>query len=397
MVDALVQVERAAVVPLPTRVPRSAALPTVEPTGQPNVVVTTPTSEPEPTSTPASVGAASTEGDPTPTTSPTVTRPTTTGSGPEPTATSRPAIAQADDDDETSHFDVLRQLISTGINEGDPGTAAAWGGRTELYILVLGVDRRADGGDQNADVIILAHLDLIEKRIAAVSIPRDLLVEIPGVGPNKINTSYNYGVETDADSAVAGVALVRDTVEEVFGIPIDGYVLVDFNGFEDAVDAVGGVEVDVPYEIFDPMYPTEDYGTEEVYFAPGLQYMDGETALKYVRTRHADSDDQRRDRQMQVLRAFFDKGRQLSSITKADEMILAASGSIQTSFALDQQLLLARIAWEMDPAQIRWSSLGPPILQPGETPAGAWVYIGDHATIVDFVHDALVTAADRYP
>ncbi|MGH2562062.1 MAG: LCP family protein [Thermomicrobiales bacterium] len=392
VVDAIVQVERAAVVPLPTRAPRSAAVPTVEPTGQPNVVVTVPATEREPTSTPDSVGAAATDADPTPTAAPISTAP-----APEPTATSRPSIAQAGGDDETSHFDVFRQLISSGINEGDPGTAEAWGGRTDLYILILGVDRRAEGGDQNADVIILAHLDLIEKRIAAVSVPRDLLVEIPGVGPDKINGSYNYGVEADADNVVAGVAMVRDTVEDAFGIPIDGYVLVDFDGFEEAVDAVGGIEVNVPYEMYDPAYPTADFGTEEVYFEPGVQHMDGETALKYVRTRHADNDDQRRERQMQVLLALFEKGQQISSITKADELILAASGSIQTSFALDQQLLLARIAWEMEPTQIRWSSLGPPILQPGETPAGAWVYTGDPATIVGFVEDALVTAADRFP
>jgi hypothetical protein len=98
-----------------------------------------------------------------------------------------------------------------------------------------------------------------------------------------------------------------------------------------------------------------------------------------------------------VLLALFEKGKDLSSITKADELILAASESIQTSFTLEQQLLLARIAWEMDPAHIRWSSLAPPILQPGETASGAWVYVGDPVTIVAFVEDALVTTADRYP
>jgi LCP family protein required for cell wall assembly len=313
-----------------------------------------------------------------------------------PTATPAKA-ASSQDDGETSHLDVIRQVLGTGIDTGDPGRSSVWDGKTSLNILVVGIDRRPEGGDQNADVIIIAHLDLISKRVAAVSIPRDLLVTVPGIGDDKINSAYNYGVKNDPKNEVAGIAKVRDTIEDVFGVPIDGYVLVDFSGFQQVVDAVGGVDNNVPYEIVDPEYPTADNGTETVTFHAGMQHMDGERALKYVRTRHADSDDGRRERQMQVLQALFEKGKQITSITRADKLILAAGSAVQTSFPLDQQLILARLAYDMDPSHIRWSSLAPPLLQPGSTTSGAWVYVGDMDQIVAFVKDGLVTDADRYP
>jgi anionic cell wall polymer biosynthesis LytR-Cps2A-Psr (LCP) family protein len=183
--------------------------------------------------------------------------------------------------------------------------------------------------------------------------------------------------------------MVRDTVEYNFGIPIDEYVLIDFNGFKDVIDATGGIDVNVPYDITDDEYPTEDYNTESVHFAAGPMHMDGETALKYVRTRHADSDDQRRERQLQVLQALFEQGKSAGSISKIDNMILALGGSAQTSFTLEQQLTLARLALQIDSNEIVLSSLAPPLLQAGYTESGAWVYTGDMNEIVAFVQNAV--------
>lgn len=293
--------------------------------------------------------------------------------------------------DSLSQLEVARQLVDAGIGGGDPGSSEIWGGKTELNILVLGVDKRADGGDQNADVIIIARLDLVNHRLAGVSLPRDLEVEIPGVGPGKINGAYNDGVLASPDDPVAGVAKVRDTIESLFGITIDGYVLVDFSGFSDVVDAMGGVTVDVPYEIIDKEYPTEDYGVQTIHFDPGMQTMNGEEALIYVRTRHADSDDARRQRQLDVIRAVFTQGKSIESIANADQIILSAGGAIQTSFDLEEQLTLARVAYEMNDAEIRLTTLGEPLLQPGWNADGQWIYTGDPAAIEAFVLDALRT------
>lgn len=300
-------------------------------------------------------------------------------------------IIEADRTDSLSQLEVARQLVDASIGGGDPGSSGIWGGKTELNILVLGVDKRADGGDQNADVIIIARLDLLNHRLAGVSLPRDLEVDIPGVGPGKINGAYNDGVVANPDDPVAGVAKVRDTVESLFGLTIDGYVLVDFAGFSNVVDAMGGITVDVPYEIVDEEYPTEDYGVTTIHFDAGIQEMDGEEALIYVRTRHADSDDARRQRQLDVIRAIFGQGKSIESIANADQIILSAGDAIQTSFDLEQQLTLARIAFEMSDADIRLTTLGEPLLQPGWNAEGLWIYTGDPAAIEAFVLDALRT------
>lgn len=299
------------------------------------------------------------------------------------------AVAAASQPGSTSQFDVVRQVVAAGLDTSDPGTSGVWQGKTSLTILVAGVDRRKDGGDQNADVIILSRVDLISKRVTAVSLPRDLLVPVPGVGDDKINSAYNYGVQATPKDPAAGIALLRDTIEADFGVPIDGYVLIDFNGFKDVVDAFGGVDVDVPYAIDDAAYPTEDYGVETIHFDAGPQHFNGDQALKYVRTRHADSDDARRNRQLQVLMALFGEGKNLRSIANANKLIAAGGKSVQTSFPLAQQLQLARLALQTDQSNIRLSTLGAPILT-GQTLAdGRWVYTGDAGQITQFVQDAL--------
>jgi LCP family protein required for cell wall assembly len=365
VLSALVDMEQAAVVPLP---PSNIALATSTPVDS--------VSTPLPAAT-ATTGSAIPEGvDPSPTAEP---------------ASSPAATEKPDEPDSPSKLEIAQQLVDAGIAGGDPGASDIWGEKTGLNILVLGVDRRADGGDQNADVIIIAHLDLVNHRLAGVSLPRDLLVEIPGVGEDKINGSYNHGVLASPDDPVAGVAKVRDTVESVFGVPIDGYVLIDFSGFSDVVDAMGGITVDVPYEIVDNEYPTEDYGVTTIHFDPGVQQMDGEAALIYVRTRHADSDDARRERQLDVIRAIFDRGKSVDSIANADEIILAAGGAMQTSFDLEEQLTLARVAFEMSEGDIKLTTLSEPILEPGWSDDGRWVYTGDPEEIKAFVLAAIDT------
>ncbi len=368
ILSAIVDVEHSSVVPLPPSDIALATATNVPPTDQSAAAIV-------------------------PSTTPLVTRATQVpqaAPSSTPTALSS-ATPETAEPDQLSQLDVARQLVDAGIGSGDPGNSDIWGGKTSLNILVLGVDRRADGGDQNADVIILAHLDLVNHRLSGVSLPRDLQVEIPGVGPGKINGAYNDGVVASPDDPVAGVAKMRDTVESLFGIPIDGYVLVDFAGFSDVVDAMGGITVDVPYEIVDDEYPTEDYGVQSIHFDAGVQEMDGEQALVYVRTRHADSDDARRQRQLDVIRAIFEQGKSIESIANADQVILSAGGAIQTNFDLEEQLTLARIAFEMSDADIRLTTLGEPLLQSGWSEDGLWIYTGDPAAIESFVRDALDT------
>lgn len=291
--------------------------------------------------------------------------------------------------DSPSSFDVARGIFSAGTGGDDTSPDSVWPDQRYLTIMVLGVDTRNDGGDQNADVIILARLDLERKTLNSVSIPRDLLVEIPGHGEGKINSAYGIGVEENPDDRVAGVVMMRDTIEHNFGIMIDDYVMVDFEGFTEVVDAVGGIDIDVPTKIVDETFPTENYGTRTLVIEEGPQHMDGETALAYTRTRHADSDDQRRERQMLVIQALFDKGTELGSVTRVADIIRAASDAAQTSFHWDEQLALASIALDMDQSRINMENLEQPMIQPGTTDSGAWVYEGDLDEISAFIESTL--------
>ncbi|MGD9711806.1 MAG: LCP family protein [Thermomicrobiales bacterium] len=304
---------------------------------------------------------------------------------------SRPPDAEESSahEEDLSRLEVARALVEASMASGDPGLSTIWEDRDSLLIMVVGVDRREDGGDQNADVIILARLDLVNKTLTGVSFPRDLLVEIPGAGPAKINGSYNAGVLENPDDPAAGVAKVRDTLETMLGLRIDGYVLIDFSGFESIVDALGGIDVVVPYEITDTEYPTEDYGVQTVHFDAGPLHMDGDQALKYVRTRHADSDDARRQRQIDVIVAILKQGRSLSSIARADDLIVSASDALQTSFGLEEQLTLARLAMHMSPDQVSIVTMAEPLLESGWSEDGAWVYTADPAEVVSFVRESL--------
>lgn len=287
--------------------------------------------------------------------------------------------------DEPSTLDVARGVFSAGSGGADTSPSSVWPNQRFLNILVLGIDTRPDGSEQNADVIILARLDLATGAMNSVSIPRDLLVSIPGNGEGRINAAYGIGLEEDPDNRVNGVAKIRDTIEANFGVTIDEYVLINFDGFKEVVDSVGGIEVDVPTRIEDHEYPTEDYGVETFIVEAGRQHMDGETALKYARTRHSDSDDQRRERQMLVIEALLGKGQSLGNITRVAGIVSAVGDAAQTSLHWNEQLALASIAFDIDAEQVNMANLEAPLIQPGSTENGAWVYEGDVAEISSFI------------
>ncbi len=364
--------------PSPSATRTATRLPTPSATATPSPTATT---LPSPTAAPSATPAPSATASASDTPAPTATA--VASDTPAPTATA------ASDNGGGSTLDVARDIVSQAMESGDPGTSAIWGGRTELNILVLGIDRRPDGSYVNADVIMIFRIDLIDREVHVVSLPRDLLVQVPGFGWWKLNGAFEIGEDQNPGDPAAGPSKMRDTIEYNFAVPIDGYVFVDFNGFRQIIDAAGGVTVDVPYDIYDPRYPVDDQTTEEIFFPAGPTTMDGTTALKYVRTRNADGDDARRQRQMQVLLALLDQGKSIGSIARADELILSLVGSAQTSFTLEEQLTLARLALLIDRGTIRMYSVAPPLVQGGTTDGGIWVYVGDPQQLALFVQGAL--------
>lgn len=166
-----------------------------------------------------------------------------------------------------------------------------------MSVLVLGSDARPDelkrGEVGRTDTLLLVVADRATPKLAMVSVPRDLWVPIAGYGEERINAAYELGGNTAA----------KQTVSNVLGQRVDRSLLIGLQGVRDVVDAVGGVDITVAQRIYDDAYPTDDYGYQVVDIPAGRQHMDGDTALKYARTRHQDSDFGRIARQQQVVAA----------------------------------------------------------------------------------------------
>lgn len=225
-----------------------------------------------------------------------------------------------------------------------------WDKKDPFNILLMGIDPRpSDTDPPRSDTIIVVHVDPGTKKVTMMSIPRDLLVTIPGHGEDKINAAYPIG---EAEQAGGGPKLLEQTIGANFGIIIHYYATVDFDGFRKIVDTIGGIVVDVPAPVKDDLYPTENLGVTRVYFESGLQKMNGDQALEYARTRHGDNDIARGDRQQQILLAIRDQAMSLGLITQANELINEIGDSLRTDLSFNQMLALANLGHSIDPSQI---------------------------------------------
>jgi LCP family protein required for cell wall assembly len=244
-----------------------------------------------------------------------------------------------------------------------------------INILVLGTDKRADDPDHfpRSDTLILANVDTISHTVHVMSIPRDLIADIPGYGKNKINAAYLFGEYYKEPGG--GQALALQTVSDYFGVPIDYYVTVNFEGFRKLVDTVGGVTVDVPYELDDYNYPSDDegdnFGMLHVHFDAGVQRMDGKTALRYARTRHADNDFMRSKRQLQIITALRREAMSLDLVPILPTLIDQLAGMVETNIPFDQQLAFAQLGSQIAPTDIITSSIDSEMIVPATLPDGS--------------------------
>lgn len=249
-------------------------------------------------------------------------------------------------------------------------------GNGRLTVLLMGVDTRdkEKEGAARSDVMTLVTIDPISHTAALLSIPRDLYVPIPQIDiDSRINTAYFYGDYYDLPGG--GPALAQETLEYNFGIPVQRYAVIDFAGFKQIVDAVGGVDVDVPREIVDYEYPTEDYGIETLIIPAGRTHMDGDLALKYVRTRHADSDFGRLQRQQQVILAIRDKALSIGNLGAVPETLNAVGHSLRTDLTLPEILTLAKKWADIPRENIRQYRVDETMVTPWVTPQGGQVLL----------------------
>jgi len=247
----------------------------------------------------------------------------------------------------------------TNPQTGQPPVAIPdWQGVERVNILLLGIDERAqETGPWRTDTMMLATVDPISKTAGLLSIPRDLWVAIPGFEiESKINTAHFIG---DARKYPGGgPALAMATVQYNLGIPIQYYTRLNFSGFEQLIDQIGGVDICVEQTIDDPEYPDSGYGFEPLRIEAGCQHMDGRWALKFARTRHSNLGDfDRARRQQQVILAVRDKivsGDMLPAlVTQAGPLLDTLQESVQTNLSLEQLIQLAKLTTQIDPKDIR--------------------------------------------
>jgi len=212
-----------------------------------------------------------------------------------------------------------------------------------VNILIVGNDENRDLGlPGRADTIILAHVDLDAPAVFFLSLPRDTLVDINGHGQDKLNHAFAYG----------GMDLLFTTVEQLLNVPIDYYAVTDFNGFENIVDVLGGVEIEVDKRMY---YQTYD-GLIDI--EAGLQHLDGEKALQYVRYRQDELGDITRvGRQQKFLKALIEECSKPRAILKFPHLLAEINKMVETDLPYRYMLRLGMALLRMDAAAMENATL----------------------------------------
>jgi len=203
----------------------------------------------------------------------------------------------------------------------------------QVNILLLGSDVRPNDGGFRTDSIIWVSLNPKGEFVSAISFPRDLFINIPGMGENRINVAFPRG----------GFDLLADTFETNFGVRPDHYVLIDFNGFKSIINNLGGIDVQTSQNLYDTC-PKWINASGYCSVGPGLVHMNGEVALWYARSRYTSNDIDRAKRGQEVIEAIFKRLMSLDVILKAPDLYNAYTSYVQTDVSLGTVLKLLPLA-----------------------------------------------------
>ncbi|HEC21830.1 MAG TPA: LytR family transcriptional regulator [Chloroflexi bacterium] len=357
--------------PTPTETPTATSTPTSTPTGTlPPTATPTPTSTPSPTPVPPHTVRIDTGGYATPSTPPATAIPTPVDPIPVP----------------------------EGV----------------VNILLLGSDKRPDDAGYRTDTIIVVSINRREGTVNMLSLPRDLYVYIPGYTMARINTADSRGAAVGWPGG--GPGLVKETLLYNFGITIHYYARVDFSGFREIVDTLGGIDVPVDcaiqgYVLKPPRLGPEDFATYEEYveytadednwelytLPVGVQHLDGYMALWYARVRTGSTDFDRARRQQQVLRAIFNRSRSLglTDVFRIPELWQQYSDLVETDMGLGNLLQLAPLAAELDSSRIRSYIITPDLVTGWQAP-GANVLLPNPGAVEQLVTLAMQPPAENY-
>ncbi len=236
-----------------------------------------------------------------------------------------------------------------------------WDGKSRVTVLMMGLDYRdwvAGESAPRSDTMMLVTVDPITLQAGMLSIPRDLWVEIPGFGYNRINTAYMLGEAYNLPGGGPGLAM--QTVENLIGVPIQYFAVVDFQTFERFIDEIGGIDVLVKERV-----KISPIGRLSHWLEAKPYHLDGPDALAYARVRkNAGGDFGRAERQQQVILAIMDRVVGLDMlprlVARAPSIYQEVASGIRTNLSLEQMVSLAWLGVQVPKENIRSGVIAPP-------------------------------------
>ena len=286
-----------------------------------------------------------------------------------PTATATPIVLPS----------ITPTLIPTALSPVNIGTASG----SQLRVMVLGSDARAGGG-YRTDIMMMVTITPSTGTVTAVSFPRDLYVNIPGWGMNRINTAMVYG----------GFNLLASTIETNFGVRPNRYILTTFNSFMSIIDSLGGVDVVAGATLYDKckFKAPENVNNYCTIKAGTTHHMNGTMALWYVRSRKTSSDFDRERRSQEVLQAMFQKLFSLDALTRIPELYDSYRKNVETNLTVDDVVRAAPVGAGviLDKNKIKRYSIGPGYVSDYTVPeSGAMVLVPNVEAIQGLLWQAI--------
>ncbi len=298
---------------------------------------------------------------------------------------------------------------------GASGTVAPtlppWDGKGKLNILLVGVDQRGSQAFFNTDTLIVVSVDPKTRQVAMFQIPRDTTdVPVPANARNlwgstyggKINSWYAFNrVRTDLwpgkTSAARGFAALKAILGELYGIDIPYYVMVNFQGFRDAVDTLGGVQINVQIPVAESDYPVGGGTVTRIYIPAGPQHMTGSEALIYARSRHRaqGGDFDRGRRQQRVITSLKEQTNPRAVLANLDQLVTDMKGAVKTDIPISMMPKLLSLADSIDLKNIRSYVFAPSYYATeGYNSKGLYVVEPNVPRIRKAVKDAFSTSSD---
>ena len=254
-----------------------------------------------------------------------------------------------------------------------------WNGKDRLNILLIGSDQRPGDSTHNTDTLIVVSIDPVTKQVAMFSLPRDT-VDVPtppGPARNAFGSVYTRKINAfwtsvhkrsdlfpgDPNKNLPGYNGLKTIMGNLYGLDIKYFVEVNFDGFKNVVDTMGGVTINVQVPVTDDRFPSLDNSLRRVYIPSGIQHMNGAEALRYARSRHGSNDFDRGLRQQRVLLSLREQADPQDLIPRLPDLVKALQSTVKTDIPVSQLAPLLGLASEVDTKNILSYVFTPPFYQ----------------------------------